>query len=61
MKYLILVISISFYIFSKFKNKISYNEICVIGLIGGTTYCILDLMSPTIHLTIDEKCGPNPA
>ena len=59
MKYLVLVITLGFYIFSNFKNKISNKDISMIAVIAGTVYCIMDLLSPSIQLKVDEKCGPN--
>ena len=59
LKYLILVISVCFFTFTELKNKVNAKQICSIGIIAGTTYCILDLMSPTINLTVNETCGVN--
>ena len=59
MKYLILVITLGFYSYSNFNNKLNNKEILFIAIMGGSIYCILDLMSPSIQLKIDKKCGPN--
>ena len=59
MKYLVLVITLGFYSFSNFKNKLNNKEILLTAMMAGALYCILDLISPSIQLKIDNKCGPN--
>ena len=56
-KYLILVLIVAFACFTLIKNKLSQMEICLISLISGMVYCILDIVSPSINLKIDKNCG----
>ena len=50
MKYLVLVITLGFYSFSNFKNKLNNKEILLTAMMAGALYCILDLISPSIKL-----------
>jgi hypothetical protein len=60
-KYLVLVLVValsSFTILVKGNVMLGIErEIFIVSIIGGTTFALLDLMSPSIQLKIDKKCG----
>lgn len=60
-KYLVLVLVValsSFIILVKGNVMLGIEkEIFIVSIISGATFALLDLMSPSIQLKIDKKCG----
>ena len=54
-KYIVLVLVVGVTSYSVPENKITNNEIIWIALLSGLTYCILDIITPTIKLTIEKQ------
>ena len=56
-KYMVLTLTIAFACFKLIKTKLTNKEVLLICLLSGTTYCLLDVLSPSIQLKIDKQCG----
>ena len=57
MKYIVFALTLSLSGFTLLETELKNKEIMLIAVVGVSTFCILDLMSPSIHLNIDRKCG----
>jgi len=55
LKYLILVLVLGFSIYTIPKNKISNSEILWVILIAGMTFCILDIVTPSIQIIVNKE------
>jgi hypothetical protein len=54
LKYLILVLVLGFSIYTIPKNKISNSELLWVILIVGMTFCILDIVTPSIQIIVNK-------
>ena len=52
-KYLILILISGLTLFTVSENRLTNKEIFYIILIIGLTFCILDIVTPAIHITIN--------
>jgi len=52
-KYLILVLISGLTLFTVSENRLTNKEIFYTILIIGLTFCILDIVTPSIHITIN--------
>jgi hypothetical protein len=57
LKYLILVLVLGFSIYTIPKNKIGNSELMMIVLITGMTFCILDIVTPSIQIIVNKDVG----
>jgi hypothetical protein len=54
-KYIILILCIGFIIKSLSNNRLYNKDIFIICMLSGLTYCILDMISPSINLVINKE------
>ena len=54
LKYLILVLVLGFSVYTIPKNKISNTELLWVILITGMTFCILDIVTPSIQIIVNK-------
>ena len=55
LKYIVLVLITGSAIYVIPKNKINNNEIIYISLITGMVYCILDIVTPSIQIIVNNE------
>lgn len=55
LKYIILVLISGSSIYIIPKNKINNNDIIYISLIIGMVFCILDIVTPSIQIIVNNK------
>ena len=54
LKYLILVLVLGFSVYTIPKNKVSNTELLWVILITGMTFCILDIVTPSIQIIVNK-------
>ena len=54
-KYLILVLVVAFACFKLINTQLKQYEIFLISFVSGMIYCLLDIVSPSIKLVINEN------
>ena len=54
-KYIILILCIGFIIKSISNNRLNNKDIFIICMLSGLTYCIMDMVSPSIKLVINKE------
>ena len=54
-KYLILVLVVGFACFKLINTKLTHYEIFLISFVSGMIYCLLDIVSPSIKLVINQN------
>ena len=55
LKYIVLVLITGSAIYVIPKNKINNNEIIYISLITGMVFCILDIVTPSIQIIVNNE------
>ena len=59
LKYLILVLILGFSIQNIPIQKITYSETLYIMVITGMTFCLLDIVTPSILITVNKEENEN--
>ena len=55
LKYVILVLVVAVTLYNIPEQKVTHSEIIWICLLTGLTFCILDIVTPSIYLSINKN------
>ena len=55
LKYAILVLVVAVTLYNIPEQKVANSEIFLISLLAGLTFCILDIITPSIYLSINKN------